>query len=42
MSETWNKENVSSIVRISVFEAFSNRSSVALWFSVLLGVRGRV
>lgn len=28
-SETWNKENMSSLVGISVFEAFSNRSSVA-------------
>lgn len=45
-SETWNKENMSSLVGISVFEAFSNRSSVAfcgffLFVLLVLSLRQR-
>lgn len=36
-SETWNKENMSSVVRISVFETFSNISLVALFFCFVEG-----
>lgn len=39
-SETWNKENMSSVVRISVFEVFSNRSLVAFWCFVFVQGKG--